>query len=192
MAENKVLFGLSNVHYAVITEGTDGTYTYGTPVPIPGAVELSTDPAGESSSFFADNRVYYQANSNQGYEGTVTFAKLPQSFRVDVLGETLVNGGLAENANAKFKRIALLFEIDGDEQADRFVYYDVSVSRPGFSSASKQDSTEVNTVELSFKATPRPDGWVKWVTGAETTKPIYDAFYSAVTEPVTVTTVEGA
>ena len=186
MAENKVLFGLSNVHYSVITEGQNGTYTYATPVPIPGAVELSTDPAGESTSFFADNRVYYQANSNQGYEGTISFAKLPKSFRIDVLGEVLVNGGLAETANAKFKKIALLFEIEGDEQADRFVYYDVSVSRPGNSSKTTEESTEVNTIELSFKATPRADGWVKWVTGPETPSNIYNGFYQTVQEPVAV------
>ncbi|WP_019243645.1 MULTISPECIES: major tail protein [Bacillus] len=184
MPENKVTFGLSNVHYAVITEGDAGVYTYATPVAIPGAVELTTDPAGESSSFFADNRVYYEASSNQGYEGTISFAKLPQSFRVDVLGETVVNGGLAENANAKIKRIALLFEIDADIKADRFVYYDVTVSRPGNSSKTKEDSTEVNTVELNFKATPRPDGWIKFVTGDTTPVSVYDAFYNAVTEPI--------
>lgn len=184
MGENKVTFGLANVHYAVITEGADGKITYATPVPIPGAVELSTDPAGETSSFFADNMVYYEASANQGYEGTVNIAKLPQSFRVDVLGEVLVNGGLAETANAKPKKIALLFEIDGDVQADRFVYYNVSVSRPGTSSKTKEDSTEVNTTELSFKATPRADGWVKWVTGAETPQDIYDNFYKSVVEPV--------
>lgn len=186
MPENKVTFGLKNVYYAVITEGTDGTYTYGAPVPIPGAVDLTTDPAGETSSFFADNRVYYEAEANQGYEGSINFAKLPQSFRTDVLGEVLVNGGLAETANAKTKKIALLFEIDGDQQADRFVYYNVSVSRPGTSSKTKEDSTEVNTTELSFKATPRADGWVKWVTGAETPAAVYDAFYTAVTEPVAI------
>ncbi|MFG3613093.1 major tail protein [Rummeliibacillus stabekisii] len=183
---NKVLFGLTNVYYAVATEGENGVFTYGAPVRIPGATEMSTDPAGESTSFFADNQVYYEAEANQGYEGTFNFAKLPTSFYVDVLGQKLVNGGLFENSNAKSKRIALLFEIDGDVQADRFVYYNVSVSRPGTASKTKEDSTEVNTVELNFKATPRPDGAIKWVTGADTPKEIYDAFYTQVTEPTEV------
>lgn len=183
---NKVLFGLTNVHYAVATEGADGKFTYAPPVRIPGATEMSTDPAGESTSFFADNQVYYEAEANQGYEGKFSFGQLPQSFYTDVLGQTVVNGGLYENANAKSKRIALLFEIDGDQKADRFVYYNVSVSRPGNASKTKEDKTEVNTVELNFKATPRPDGAIKWVTGPDTTQAVYDAFYTAVTEPTEV------
>ncbi len=54
---NKVTFGLNKVHYAVITEGEDGTYTYGTPVRIPGAVSMSETPVGESTKFYADNGV---------------------------------------------------------------------------------------------------------------------------------------
>ena len=37
---NKVKFGLKNVHYAVLDE-TDGAASYGTPVAVPGAVNLN-------------------------------------------------------------------------------------------------------------------------------------------------------
>ena len=38
--KNKVKFGLKNVHYALLQEGEEGTITYGTPVPMPGAITL--------------------------------------------------------------------------------------------------------------------------------------------------------
>ena len=64
----KVKFGISNVYYSVITETNNGI-TYATPVRLPGAVSFSADPEGESTPFYADNIVYYQSVSNQGYSG---------------------------------------------------------------------------------------------------------------------------
>lgn len=184
---NKVTFGLKNVHYAVITEGPDGTFSYATPKPIRGAVSMSETPVGEQTKFYADNGVYYATSTNQGYEQTLTFAKIPDDFRVDVLGDQLVNGGLYENADAKTKAFALLYEIDGDKEADKFVYYNSTASRPGNSTSTKGESTEVNTNEISVMSSPRPsDMAVRWITGVTTPQAIKDAFYEAVVEPVEV------
>lgn len=184
---NKVTFGLTNVHYAPITENQDGTYTYGTPVRIPGAVSMSESPVGEATKFYADNGVYYAVSSNQGYEQTLTFAKIPDQFRIDILGDQLVNGGLYENANAKQKQFALLYEIDGDKEADKFVYYNCTASRPGNTTSTKGESVEVNTNELTINAAPRSsDMAIRWITGVETPQAIKDAFYEGVVEPVEV------
>ena len=42
---SKVKFGLSNVYVSKFTIGTTGTYTYSTPIKIPGAVNISLSPA---------------------------------------------------------------------------------------------------------------------------------------------------
>lgn len=55
---NKVKFGLKNVHYAMLTEEGEEV-TYGTPVRIPGAVNLSMDAQGDTSTFYADDMAYY-------------------------------------------------------------------------------------------------------------------------------------
>ena len=80
MASNKVKFGLKNVHYALLTDG-DGTITYETPVPIPGAVSMSLAPQGETNTFYADNIAYYVSTANTGYQGDLEIAVIPDSFR---------------------------------------------------------------------------------------------------------------
>jgi len=185
MAENKVRYGLKNVHYAVATEGVDGALTYAAPKRYPGAVNLNLDPRGETSEFYADDRVYYSTTVNNGYEGTYEAAELPIAFRTDVLGDELSEDGiLTETSNAKPKTIALMFEFDGDVKATRHVLYNVTVSRPGTSSGTKTDTTEPTTQELSFVAAPTIDGVVKRSTTGETTPAVYDAWYASVFEPV--------
>ena len=51
MADNKVVFGLRNAHYSIITEGEGGEITYGVPVALKGAVEISLDPRGKQRIF---------------------------------------------------------------------------------------------------------------------------------------------
>lgn len=187
MADNKVVFGLKNAHYSVITEGEDGAQTYAAPVALPGAVEIALEPKGEQADFYADDILYYTTISNQGYETTLTVANITRDFRIDVLGEVLegTDNVLTENSNAKPRKIAFLFEFDGDIKATRHVLYSCSVSRTGFNSATKTETSEVKTQELTLVAAPRPaDGVVKRSTTGETPDAVYDAWYTTVYNPV--------
>ena len=65
----------------------NGVITYGEPIPIPGAINLVLDPRGEMTEFYADNILYYSASNNQGYDGTLTIANIPEQFAIDALGE---------------------------------------------------------------------------------------------------------
>lgn len=189
MGKNRVMFGLTNVHYATYIREADGTYKYGIPVRVEGAVSLEMNPTGDENKFFADNGVYYARTANTGYEGTLTIAMVTDQFRTDVLGEKMVNGGFLETSDAKPKDIALMFEVDGDAQATRFVYYDCSVARPSQKAATTAESIEIEGQELTFTAKPRTsDKAIRWNTGEATDKAIYDDFYKAVVEPVDIAT----
>ena len=133
--KNKVKFNICNVHYALITVDDDGEVTFGTPVAMPGAVSLSLEPNGEPSNFYADGYAYYTISNNMGYEGDLELAMVSESFRTDVLKESLDdNSVLVESANVETANFALLFEFDGDVKQIRHVLYNCSAARPNIES----------------------------------------------------------
>lgn len=153
---NKVKFGLKNVYYAVLTENA-GIITYGTPVAIKGAVNLSLDAQGDETNFFADDTKYYNVTNNAGYSGSLELAKIPDQFKKDVLGFVEdTNTVLFEDAEAEPKRFALLFEFSGDANKTRHVVYDMTCSRPSLGSSTITESKEPQTETLNVTASPLP------------------------------------
>lgn len=193
---NKVKYGLSNCYYAVYDE-TAGTY--GTPVAMPGAVNLSLDQEGDTNKFRADNIDYYVSVSNNGYSGDLELALVPDSFRTDVMGETVdaTSGLQYEVADANPKAFALLFQFEGDEHATRHVLYYCKASRPTIASQTTEETIEPVTETINLTAT----AIIKTVGGAskplvkakcKPTATAYSTFFTAVQLPsataVTATT----
>ena len=182
--KNKVKFNICNVHYAPITKAEDGSVTFDTPVAMPGAVSISLDPTGEPESFYADGVEYYVINNNQGYDGDLELAMIPESFRTDILKEEQdANKVLVENSNSETGSFALLFEFDGDVRKIRHVLYNCSASRPSIESKTNEDEKEVQTETLTVKARPLASGYVKAKTGDSTTEAVYNDWYKSVYEP---------
>ncbi len=184
MPNNKVKFNLKNVHYALLTYDENGLPVFAAPVAVPGAVSLSLDANGEPENFYADGGVYYVINNNMGYDGDLELAMIPESFRTEVLMETLdAKGVLVENSESNLAAFALLFEFDGDQKHIRHVLYNCAASRPGIEGKTNEESKEVQTETLTIKASPLPDGTVKAKTGNTTDTATYNGWYDAVYLP---------
>lgn len=192
---NKVKYNLKNAYYALITIAEDGTFSFATPVAMPGSVSISLDANGEPENFYADGIAYYVINNNMGYEGDLELAMIPESFRTDVLKEELDSKGvLIENSEVELASFALLFEFDGDQKHIRHIMYNCSASRPGIEGKTNEDSKEVQTETLTIKATPLSNGMVKAKTGDTTDATVYGNWYKAVYIPTAATdtaTTEG-
>lgn len=148
-AGDLVRFGLSNVHYAT---GSAGSYE--TPVALKGAVQLTTSPEGDSNTFYADNRAYFVTETNNGYTGTLEVAAANDDFLIAVLGyeEESTSGLTIETTEAQPTPVALLFEVDGNEEKQRTALYGVTFSRIDSEANTRADSTEPDTVTLEFTA----------------------------------------
>lgn len=184
MSDNKVKFGLSNVHVAKITE-TDGEITYGTPFKMPGAVSLTADPEGDKTPFYADNIRYFIAVANNGYTGELGLAITPSQFLTEILGqEEDDNGALIESSDDTNARFALMGEIEGDVKKRRFVYFDCTAARPSAEMNTVEESKEPQTDTISITMAPRStDNAIKAVIEPnETNQDVYDTFFAKVYE----------
>ena len=184
---NKIKYNLKNVYISKVTRSTNGGYTYAAPVALPGAVNLSVEPQGETNTFYADGMAYYRSVTNNGYTGELEVALIPDWFRKDILGETAdTNNVLFENADTSANPIyfAMLFEFSGDDKAIRHILYNCMVSeKPTISSQTKETTVEPVTESFSFTADPREDGLVKAKTTDETTSAVYTGWFTSVYVP---------
>lgn len=180
---NKIKYGIQNVYYAVATDDGTGTLTYATPVALKGAVSLSMDAQGDTNTFYADNIAYFTATANNGYQGDLELALIPDGFRTAILGEVLdTKGFYVEKANDVQKEFALLFQFEGDENATRHCLYRCTASRSSVASATQEESIEPQTESITITAMPRiSDSVIKSRCPSSATD--YATWFSAVVEP---------
>ena len=189
---NKVKFGLKNVYYSIVTETvTSGviSYSYATPVHIPGAVNLSLDIEGDTNTFYADNTAFYQSIANNGYSGSLEMALIPDSFRTAALGEiAATNKVLAEYSDAKPAAFALAFQVEGDDKETCYWYYNCIASRPNVEQNTTEDTIEPTPETLDVTIAPRiKDGLVRIKSNDETPAATITSWFNAVLEPTLTT-----
>lgn len=178
----KVKYNLKNVHVATFEE-TGGTYTYDTPIKWPGAKSIALEAQGEINKFYADGITYWQAASNNGYEGDIEMALVLDEIRKAILSETEdTNKVLFEDSAAKSKPFALLFEIDTDTKGMRFCFYNCTITRPSVESETIEDTIEPGTEKATISCAPRADGIIRAKTTEETDETAYNGWFTKVYE----------
>lgn len=150
MADNKAKYGLSNVYIAPLTD--DG---WGKPVHVPGAVNLTLDPSGDSNVVYADDIAYFEQNKNNGYTGEIEFVLFPDQLLIDFLGwYEDEDGKLVEDADATAKKFAMSYQVKGDEKNRRVQLYECQLSRPSKTAATTESTITPQNDTLSLSVTP--------------------------------------
>ena len=124
MAENKVEFGISQLHVGTYEVDNDGVVTMGTPYHQKGAVSFSPEDQSELTTFDADNIAYWEDYSASKMDGDLTVAKFDDDFKVNFLGyKRTAQGGLAKVKNAVKPNVYAAFQVEGDKESRRIIMY---------------------------------------------------------------------
>lgn len=178
---DKVKFGIKNVHIFPIESMVNGVPTYGNVINVPGAVSFSMGAQGDINKFYADNIVYYQSSANNGYEGDLTLALIPEEVYEKIYGQVPdANGVMTENAAVEAKAFAMTFEEDGDQTGTKFVLYNCTATRPTKELNTIEDNKTPVTQALTVSAAPLPSGDVMAMTTSTTPKAVKNTWHDAV------------
>lgn len=181
--ENAVKFGISNAHVAFIKD--DGK-TYEEPIHVPGTVNISLDPEGDTTTKSADNRSYYVTTSNKGYTGSTETVGWPDSVLAKALGQYIdKHGGVVETGSDRPCPFALGGEIDGDPLQRRFWFYKTTLGRPSMNAQTTEDTVEVadDTYDLTITSIDADD-WpnlIKYAVPSDSDA--FEGFFDAVCFP---------
>lgn len=184
-ADNKVHYALTNVYIATLEMDMEaGTVTFGIPKRLLGAVSMDLSAQGNVIKLRADGMDYYVVNSNNGYQGDLNIARIPDWFRSDILGDTIsaTDKVLMETTTQEPKAFAMLFEFLGDVKGTRHVLYNCAASRPNIKGENKDNLKDPDTDTLSLTASPLQDGKVKASTTAETPVDVHKNWFQKVWE----------
>lgn len=148
-------------------------------------MNLSLDIAGDATDFYADNVLYYQAIANNGYTGSVEIAKVPDQMLKEVFGFTETTSHvLQESADAEPKRVALLFQFEGDQSKECYALYNCLLKRPGYSGATISGTKEPATQSMDLTAAPSTDptifGKITGRTTTQTTTSVVNTWFTTV------------
>lgn len=190
---NKVRFTVDNVHYAKLTETVSQgvvSYSYATPVHIPGTSNLDLSPEGDVQTFRADGIDYFIGEDNNGYSGNWENAVFPDKMLQDIWNmiKDADDKTLVEFADAETSEFALLFRIRGDKYKRNCVLYRCTAGRPNVGSSGSSGNKEVQPQSVTINARPRADGKIRSCTTHETPTSVVNGWYTAVYDKTPSTT----
>lgn len=192
MDPNKVEYGLSNLYFAPLEKSTatDGTvtYTYGDPVLLVGAQSITMEAQSSQTAYYADDSIYFNPTTNNGYTGELTFIKMTDQIRSVIFKEEKdeTTGMLVELADVLPAEGALLFQCRGDKKNIRHCLYDCTFGRGSNDINTRGETIEPTTATITYSAVPM-EYQGKQITKSKVNESdtSYDGFFSSVVLPGT-------
>lgn len=181
--------GLTNLWYGLLTEGADGTPSYGGAKSFGKAVSAKVDVSTNDASLYADDVLAESDSSFQSAKVTLGVADDDMTVFAEILGHKVAESGgeMVRNADDAAPWIGLGRVVtkvkDGKRQYKGEFLYKVKFSEPSQEDETKGESVDFSTPEIEGSAAALANGdWsaaqtfdtkeaaVAWVKGKLTAK----------------------
>lgn len=192
----KIVHGNKNFGYAPINlVGT--TYSFGTPVMLPGMVSSSMEVEQSNTSIYADDKTYCNVKGAKARSIEAVFRYIPSAY-AEYLGFHVNANGMVTDTGA-FPNHCIFFESEeedcdtGESTTTLWYIYNVVGSEP--SRETNTDEEEVTPQDITVNYTASDSQFVKddanaycqvgYITRTNANKNVYDTFTTTVLLPTT-------
>lgn len=151
-----IIHGNKNFGFAPITS-SDSTPAFGTPVMVPGLVNVTIEVEQESSSIYADDVVFCSVKGAKVRTATATLRYIPAEY-AELLGFNEETNGMLVDTGT-FAPHCIFFETTEEDCKTGTVtqtlhyLYNVTGSEPTFESNTDEDEVEAQEIEVEYSAT---------------------------------------
>ena len=196
--EYKSRIGLDSLYIAEVTVDSAATYTADTPEYLAPAAEASQEPAVNAATQYADDQPYDSMVIEGETVINLTVTGIPAAMQAKLLGRAFdaASGRVWDNPSATQPYFALSFRsLKSNGSYRYFQYLKGRFSAPKEATATKADSPDPKTTELTFTAIPTVHPFnlgsitvpVKRVFGdSDTTNFVATGWFTQVQTPVVV------
>lgn len=192
----RIVHGNKNFGYAPILVN-EGTYSFGTPVMLPGMVSSSMEVEQEDTSIYADDKTYCLIKGAKARSIEVNLRYIPSTY-AQFLGFKLNDNGMLTDTGI-FPNHCLFFESE-EEDCDTGVatttlhyLYNVKGGEPSKETATDEEEVEAQEITISYTAMDSSfvvdddNEYVQYgyITRTEENAEVYDTFKTTVLLPTT-------
>lgn len=152
----KILIGLDNFYYSLLSTDTTAGVTYQAPVALKGAVSVSVNMNSEVTTIFADDGPFDTAESMGQIELDITIVDCSQEDYAALMGHTIVAGVLNESVSDQPPDLAFGFRALRSNSAYSYIWLlKGKFSKPEIKHETKSDKLVFQTLMFKAKFTQR-------------------------------------
>lgn len=191
-----IVHGNKNFGYAPINV-SGGTYSFGTPVMLPGMVSSTMEVEQSDTSIYADDRTFCVVKGAKARSLEIALRYIPKEY-AELLGYHINANGFVTDTGT-FANHCVFFESEeedcdtGEATTTLWYIYNVTGSEPSRETATDEEEVTAQEITVSYSATDSPfvvddQGvavQVGYITRTQQNKTKYDTFKTAVLLPTT-------